>query len=263
MLILRSIISFESLYLSRSTARLNEVVANALVGGTRSPPGATEGITVARIMTNELDSAKFDPLLLRSVARNVAATLETFTSRMDGLVSFSYRLPHTEIHGKVLIHACPTRLSQFAKDSSATNLAGPGSNASQALNAQLVSALYHCHNTVLKVEDSYNDRILTVLRPAIAETKTVYTRYSEALLVAIRREFSAIVCRLHRVDYSKLADPMSEGGMGGGSSPYMKDLMDKMTFVRVEILAPYNVGPLKKDWSVIGHRSMPFSEGCI
>jgi hypothetical protein len=218
-LILRSIISFESLYLSRSTSRLNEVVANALVAGSRTPPGATEGITVARIMANELDSAKFDPLLLRSVARNVAATLETFTSRMDGL---------------------------FAKDSAATNLAGPSSNASQALNAQLVSALYHCHSTILKVEDSYNDRILTVLRPAIAETKTVYSRYSDALLLAIRREFSAIVCRLHRVDYSKLSDPMS--GMGGESSPYMKDLMDKMTFVRTEILAPYNVGPLKKEW---------------
>jgi len=41
-------------------------------------------------MANELDSAKFDPLLLRSVARNVAGTLDSFATRMEGLVSFGF-----------------------------------------------------------------------------------------------------------------------------------------------------------------------------
>jgi hypothetical protein len=36
----------------------------------------------------------------------------------------------------------------------------------------------------------------------------------------------------------------------GGASPYMTTLMERMTFVRVEILTPYNVGKLKKDWCV-------------
>jgi hypothetical protein len=74
---------------------------------------------------------------------------------------------------------------------------------------------------------------------------TLYTRQSSLLLTAIRREFSLILARMHRVDFSKLSDPMA--GMGG-PSPYMKDLMEKMTFVRTEVLAPYNVGGLKKVW---------------
>lgn len=36
----------------------------------------------------------------------------------------------------------------------------------------------------------------------------------------------------------------------GGTSAYMTTLMERLTFVRVEILTPYNVGKLKKDWYV-------------
>lgn len=86
MLILRSLASFESLYLSRSASRLTEVVNTATSGGSRNPPGATEGITVARIALNELDSGRFDPLLLRSVARGVGSSLDAFATRLENLV---------------------------------------------------------------------------------------------------------------------------------------------------------------------------------
>ena len=46
----------------------------------------TEGINVARTIANELDSAKFDPLLVRSVAKHVVSSLDLFQSRMDNLV---------------------------------------------------------------------------------------------------------------------------------------------------------------------------------
>lgn len=86
-LILRSLTPFETLYLSRSSSRLTEVVNTATSGGSRNPPGATEGVTVARIALNELDSGRFDPLLLRSVARGVGSSLETFATRLENLVS--------------------------------------------------------------------------------------------------------------------------------------------------------------------------------
>lgn len=86
-LILRSLTPFETLYLSRSSSRLSEVVNTATSGGSRNPPGATEGVTVARIALNELDSGRFDPLLLRSVARGVGSSLETFATRLENLVS--------------------------------------------------------------------------------------------------------------------------------------------------------------------------------
>lgn len=84
---LRSVLPFESLYIARSNSRLNEAVATALQGGSRNPPGAADGLNATRAMINELDAARFDPLLVRNVARNVARAVEMFGSRIDGLVS--------------------------------------------------------------------------------------------------------------------------------------------------------------------------------
>lgn len=45
-----------------------------------------DGINIARTIANELDSARFDPLLVRSAAKNAVASLEMMLSRMDGMV---------------------------------------------------------------------------------------------------------------------------------------------------------------------------------
>ena len=86
-LVLRALSNFESLYLSRSSNRLNEAVGQAFSGGSRAPPGMSEGVNIARAIANELDSAKFDPLLVQSVARYAVASLELMLTRLDGLVS--------------------------------------------------------------------------------------------------------------------------------------------------------------------------------
>lgn len=45
-----------------------------------------EGLSIARAATNELDAAKFDPLLIKSVAKNVQTSLDMLLSRLDPLV---------------------------------------------------------------------------------------------------------------------------------------------------------------------------------
>jgi hypothetical protein len=45
-----------------------------------------EGVNIARTVTNELDSARFDPLLIKAVAKNAANSLDMMLSRADGLV---------------------------------------------------------------------------------------------------------------------------------------------------------------------------------
>jgi len=87
-LTLRALSNFEALYLSRSSTRLNESVAQGFAGGARAPPGMNEGINIARTVANELDSARFDPLLIKAVAKNVSNSLEMMLSRADGLVCF-------------------------------------------------------------------------------------------------------------------------------------------------------------------------------
>ncbi len=85
-LVLRSISKLESLYLARSTGRINEAVSVTFSGGSRSPPGPSEGISVARTVLNELDAARFDPLLVKAVARGAAQCLEGYVKRIEGMV---------------------------------------------------------------------------------------------------------------------------------------------------------------------------------
>lgn len=45
-----------------------------------------------RTVINELDSARFDPLLVRAVAKNAATSLESLATKADGLVRCSPRV---------------------------------------------------------------------------------------------------------------------------------------------------------------------------
>ena len=83
---LRSLSTLESQYLSRSTNKVNESVGPVFSTGGRIPPGATEGTNLARTVVNELDAARFDPLLVKSVARSIATCLDNILTRVEGLV---------------------------------------------------------------------------------------------------------------------------------------------------------------------------------
>lgn len=69
-------------------------MAQAFANGARSPPGMTEGINIARTVVNDLDSARFDPLLIKAVAKNANSSLELMLQRADGLVSSRLTLQH-------------------------------------------------------------------------------------------------------------------------------------------------------------------------
>ena len=77
--------------------------------------------------------------------------------------------------------------------------------------------------------------------------KQVFERLMDLLATAIRRELSAIIAKLHRIDFSKSVDP--DAGMGG-SSLYVKELTDKLAFIKSEIIMKYNLGDYGRTWSV-------------
>ena len=83
---LRSLSTLELQYLLRSTNKINESVGLAFSTGGRVPPGASEGTNVARTVANELDAARFDPLLVKAVAKSAATCLDNILSRVEGLV---------------------------------------------------------------------------------------------------------------------------------------------------------------------------------
>lgn len=67
---------------------MNEAVGSAYSGGVRSPPSSQDGLTTARVLSNELDAARFDPLLVKNVAKSAVKAIENFVSRADGMVSW-------------------------------------------------------------------------------------------------------------------------------------------------------------------------------
>ncbi|KAI0779742.1 Golgi transport complex subunit 5-domain-containing protein [Fomes fomentarius] len=224
-LVLRALSNFESLYLSRSSNRLNEAVGQAFSGGARAPPGMSEGINIARAVANELDSAKFDPLLVQSVARYAVSGLELMFNRLDALI---------------------------ARERAATSLVGPVATAQQVLNGQLATCVHHCWSRLDKLREEYPENVVSILQPAIHRLHETFSKIVDPLLASIRREVAAITAKLHRMDFGAAFDPTSSMGMGGGggASPYMKDLVEKLAFVRTEVLAQYNVPDVSREWVV-------------
>lgn len=86
----------------------------------------------------------------------------------------------------------------------------------------------------------------------VQRVRSVYTAIINPLILAIRREFSALLARMHRVDYSKEVDPAHPPGpmSVGGASSYMNDLTEKLALIKDEIFAAYRVGELIKEWCV-------------
>ena len=53
---------------------------------------------------------------------------------------------------------------------------------------------------------------------------------------------------MHKVDFAKAPDVAA--GMGG-ANPYMKGLVEKLNFVKAEVLAKFNVADLLREWWVV------------
>jgi hypothetical protein len=66
----------------------------------------------------------------------------------------------------------------------------------------------------------------------------------------MRRELGAIIASLHRIDFgdARRVDPMSS--MGGGASLYMKDLVEKLAFIKAEVLSKFTVSEEGRTWYV-------------
>lgn len=162
-LVLRSVSAYESLYLARSQNRLNEAVSLSFsssstsssstgtgAGGAlsrssaaahASVPGANEGLGVARAIVNELDSARFDPLLSRAVARGAAKAVESFVARASA-AAFT--------------------------DPSSTSMVGPLATPAQQANADLASALYHLWSPLNRSLGGHVDPVREILKSSVS-----------------------------------------------------------------------------------------------
>lgn len=119
---------------------MNESVGQAFQGGARTPPSSAEGMNVARTIANELDATKFDPLLVRSVARCAKSSLDLLLTRTDGLV---------------------------VRDRTATLLTGPAATPQQVQNLSLATFLYHCATRVRVLEEEHSSDVYAIMRSSV------------------------------------------------------------------------------------------------
>ncbi|TFK44558.1 Golgi transport complex subunit 5-domain-containing protein [Crucibulum laeve] len=217
-LVLHSVSKIESFYLTKSINKLNEAIGHAFSGSSKASPDTNSGITIARTISNELDAARFDPLLVKAVAKNVMSSLDMILSRADGLAT---------------------------RDRSAVTLQGPSATPQQISNAQLANCLYHCWVRLTKLSDEHAVGVFNIIQSSVQGLQRFYERLLEPLRTAIRRELGAIIAKVHRVDFGKSVDPMS--GMGGASI-YTKELTEKLAFIRSEVLNRYNLGEDTQIW---------------
>jgi conserved oligomeric Golgi complex subunit 5 len=73
-----------------------------------------------------------------------------------------------------------------------------------------------------------------------------YARIVSPILAAIKSESSAIIAKLHR-ESARTADPLSDMG---GSSAYVKELTEKLAFVKGEILSRLPIEDVAREWFV-------------
>ncbi|TFK75335.1 hypothetical protein BDN72DRAFT_954963 [Pluteus cervinus] len=217
-LVLRAFSTFETSYLSRSSNKVNETIGQAFSGAPRNPPGPNDAANVVRTLANELDSARFDPLLVKSVAKNSVSSLQLLLTRTDSFV---------------------------ARDRLAVTLVGSTATASQIVNGSLASFLYHCSLKLDKLHEEYSDDIIAPLDGHIKDIRAAYNKILEPIMLSVRRELTAIIAKLHRINFERKLDPMS--GMDGASF-YMKDLVDKLQFIKLELLSQYSIGEAGKSW---------------
>jgi hypothetical protein len=75
-------------------------------------------------------------------------------------------------------------------------------------------------------------------------------RITGPLLSSVRRELGSLIARLHKLDLGGAMDAGMATGMAGGStSLYMRELVDKLGFVKTEIFANFNIGEARRAWS--------------
>ena len=119
---------------------MNEAVGQAFQGGARAPPASSEGTNVARMIANELDTAKFDPLLVRSVARSAKSSLDMLLGLADGLI---------------------------VRDRTAALLIGTTATPQQIQNLSLATFLCHCGTRMRVLEAEHSNDVYAILRPSV------------------------------------------------------------------------------------------------
>lgn len=197
-LTLRAVLPLETIYLNKSMNKMNE-----------ASNGSADKLTA--VLVNELDAARFDPLLVRSVARKVKEVVENYLKRMESRIIVDYQ---------------------------STSLAGPTATPAQIANIQIYNNLLQLSIILSQLIQEYPDDIKTILEAPIELTNKIRDAIMNPVLVSIKREMNMVMAKMHNHPHNHSRGNPPSGGGGGGL--YMHELRSKLSLVRNEILGRLN-----------------------
>ncbi|CAG8524966.1 9401_t:CDS:10 [Funneliformis mosseae] len=225
---LHSISSFEAGYLARSVTRMFDPINTAFPTGlSRAPPIKSDVTNFIRVISSELEIAKVDSNLLRSVAKNVVKALNLY---------------------------CVKSESMAAVDPTAYQISGTGpTTASQNVNFELVTTLYQLHQSVWKVLEEYPDGVTEIIFDAVGHTREVMLDIIDPLIQHIKKELENTLLKIHREDFSR--QQVSKGFMlgqqsEGQCSAYMIELSNKVKHIQSQYFSRISCGLESKECMV-------------
>ncbi|PKC76084.1 hypothetical protein RhiirA1_371869 [Rhizophagus irregularis] len=236
LVMLHSISSFEAGYLARSVTRMFDPINMAFPTGlSRAPPTKSDVTNIIRAISSELEVAKLDSNLLRSVAKNVVKALNLYCVKSESMVTV---------------------------DATAYQIFGPGpATASQIINLELVTTLYQLHQSVWKILEEYPDAVTEIIFDAVEHTRKVMLNIVDPLIQHIKKELENTLLKIHREDFSRQSSKSFILGQQseGQCSTYMIELSNRIKHIQNQYLSRISCGLESKEWiKGLGKRILSF-----
>ncbi|GAA94364.1 uncharacterized protein L969DRAFT_89964 [Mixia osmundae IAM 14324] len=218
-LLIRALGVFEVQYISKATTRMSEALSAAVAGGSRSPPGAREGLALARSLLNELDVARFDPLLVVSMAKAAGQIAENFTRRTESMTQ---------------------------RDPMSITMTSNRINQAQSINVELTNALYHFYMPLNQALDQSLQSVKQLLLTSVSRAQRQAQSTLGPLWQMLRQELRDYLSRLHDENFAKTANEVQAGG---DPSRPMTTVLEILTFSR-DLLASLRCDALRREWAL-------------
>ncbi|KAJ3394146.1 Conserved oligomeric Golgi complex subunit [Lobulomyces angularis] len=234
---LKPLASFELVYIKNSLQRLLEPVNLAFpkdrVGGKGSIPTRDEVDKITRVISSELEVAKFDAILLKKISQNVVKALTTFSVKAENMISTD------------------SSAYQFTGLATASN--------SQLCNIELINSLWRLKENIWKIlDEDYQNNVnqdilknsvvlIELIGNSLAAIDEVLQSVVEPMFFQMAKEFESTLLKIHKEDFSK---PKSTklAQEATITSPYCFEFSTKLRWCQREILAKLQCGDESKDW---------------
>lgn len=176
--LLRSLSPLATAYLQRSSSRMHDPINLAFAsGGAGRGPARDDADRVVRIISGELEQARFDRGLLRSVGKNAGKAVHAFATKAESVLDLSELSPNLN------------------------SLSTPGFQAA----LDVLNALFTLDEGMWKVLEGYevDSGLAEEIGPALGLCRSVAVRGVKILFASLGREMEVVMGKVHKEDYWK------------------------------------------------------------